>query len=184
MTREVESHDVHITHHNEGFSVVYSSGQRALRSTFENQQAAVDAVDNWNKVGDFQMKLSPEVIDHRYDVDEERAKMGLKPLAEDRDGQYFVDQIMALKALGSPHGKSLDDVSKLDLDGSDAKQILRLANEGLTFVGPADAFFETLKAISAAGEGRSVFDSRDAKKMLALCQEGVDEQRLAAPAIR
>ncbi len=184
MTQTDQEKDVHITHHNDGFSVAYTSGQRALRTTFGSQQAAVDAVAEWNKVGDFQMKLSPDVVDHKYDVDEERAKLGLKPLAEDRDGEYFIEQIMALKALASPHGKVLDDVSKLDLDGSDAKQILRLANDALTFVGPSDTFFETLKAISAAGEGRSDLDSRDAMKMLAICQEGVDEQRLAAPAIR
>jgi len=184
MTQAEQAIDVHITRHNEGYSVVYSSGQRALRTPFESQQAAADAVGEWNKIGDFQMNLLPDVVDYRYDVDEERAKLGLKPLAEDRDGEYFIEQIMALKALASPHGKILEDVSKLDLDGSDAKQILRLANDGLTFVRPGEPYFETLKAISAAGEGQSDFDRRDAMKMLTICQEGVDEQTLSAPAIR
>lgn len=184
MTQVDEPKEVHVTRHNEGFSVVYSSGQRALRSTFDEHQDAVDAVDDWNKVGDFQMKLSPEVIDNRYDVDEERAKMGLKPLAEDRDGEYFVEQIMALKALGSPTGKVLNDISQLDLDGSDAKQILRLASEGLKFAGPEDVFFETLKAISDAGNGRSDFNGRDARQLLSICQEGVDQRGAAVPALR
>ncbi|TLX16146.1 hypothetical protein [Rhizobium sp. MHM7A] len=184
MTEKEAAKDVQIMRHNEGFSVVYDSRQKALRSDFESQQAAIDAVNDWNQVGDFQMKLAAEVLDVRYDVDEERAKMGLKPLAEERDGQYFVDEIMTLKALGSPNGKVLDDISKLDLDGSDAKEILRLANQGLSFVKPDDMFFDTLRAISDFGKDRSDFDGRAAKKMLGICQEGIDAQSVAAPSMR
>jgi hypothetical protein len=184
MTEIDTPKDVQIMQHNEGFSVVYSTRQRALRSTFGSQQAAVDAVNSWNQIGDFQMKLAPEVLDVRYDVDEERAKMGLKPLAEERDGQYFVNEIMSLKALGSPNGKVVNDILKLDLDGSDAKEILRLATQGLSFVKSGDVFFDTLKAISDYGKDRTDLGSRDAKKMLGICQEGVDAQSVAVPSIR
>lgn len=184
MTEREAAKDVQIMHHNEGFSVVYDSRQRALRSNFESQQAAVDAVNAWNQVGDFQMKLAAEVLDVRYDVDEERAKMGLKPLAEERDGQYFVEEIITLKVLGNPFGKVLDDISKLDLDGSDARGILRLANEGLSFIKQDDVHFDTLKKISDFGNGRSDFDGRAAKQMLRICQEGIDAQNVAAPSMR
>jgi len=184
MTDRYAPKDVQIMQHNDGFSVVYSTRQRALRSTFESQQAAIDAVNSWNQVGDFQMKLAPEVLDVRYDVDEERAKMGLKPLAEERDGQYFVDEIMTLKALGSPNGKVLSDISKLDLDGSDAKEIFRLAAQGLSFIKSDDVFFDTLKAISDYGKDRADLGSRDAKKMLGICQAGIDTQNVPALSIR
>jgi hypothetical protein len=184
MTERDAAKEVQIMHHNDGFSVVYGSRQRALRSTFDSQQAAVDGVSNWNQVGDFKMRLVEEILDVRYDVDEERAKMGLKPLAEERDGQYFMDEIITLKALASPNGKVLSDISKLDLDGSDAKQILRLANQGLSFVKQDDVFFDTLKAISDCGKDRTDFSSRDAKKMLGICQAGIDAQNVPAPSMR
>jgi hypothetical protein len=185
MTGTETHKEVQIMHHNEGFSVVYSrSRQGALRSGFDNLQAAVDAVAEWNRVGDFQMKLSDDILDVRYDVDEERAKLGLKPLAEERDGQYFVDEIMALKTLASPNGKVLNDISKLDLDASDAKEILRLANQGLSFIKSDDTFFETLKLISDLGAGRDALTVQDARKMLSACQDGVDTQISAAPSIR
>lgn len=176
--------EVQITHHNEGFSVVYSSGQRALRSTFDSQQAAIDAVNDWNRVGDFQMRLAAEVLDHRYDVDEERAKMGLKPLAEERDGQYFVDEIMTLKALGSPDGKVLNDISRLDLDGSDAKAIFRLADQGLSLIKQDDVFFDALKTVCDFGKDQADLDARAARKMLSICQDAIDAQSAAAPSMR
>lgn len=185
MTAVEPPKEVQLMHHNEGFSVVYShSRQRALRSGFETKQAAIDAVGDWNRIGDFQMQLSEEILDLRYDVDEERAKMGLKPLAEERDGQYFMDEIISLKSLASPTGKVVNDLSRLDLGGSDARNILRLAKEGLRLISSDDVHHATLKKISDFGVAKVDLDGRDAQRMLGFCQEGIDAQNVSVPSMR
>ncbi len=71
---------VHIAYTNGGICVLYPTHQPAFRGNFESEEAAIERIRWWNEKGDFQLKLEAERLDLRYDVNEERTKLGLGPL--------------------------------------------------------------------------------------------------------
>lgn len=177
--------EVHISHGNEGFSVLYPSLQRALRSNFPSVDAATQAVADWNRSGDFQLAIVGEVVDMRYDVDEERAKMGLKPLAEDRDGQYYVDHILALVDLADPTpSKRGDPMDRLDLDSTDATSIAGFAGEAMRLISETDQYRPIFQQIIDYSSTHQQMTAVDALKMLKICRDEVDALDVGRPGMK
>jgi hypothetical protein len=173
MSEQQMPSKVHIVKHNEGYSVVYETLQRALRSSFTSEAAAVEGISTWNASGSFQMELIPGVLDHTYDVNEERAKLGLKPLEEDRDGRYYIEHILALKELVRPEGRKAKSAFPFDVDAEDAVAIRDIANNALKIVGDSDPFVGVLREISEFSNGRAAFEAEDAQDMIILCEEAI-----------
>lgn len=69
-----------LVHTNEGWRVSYAASlQSAFRITFKSPLEAIVHVHWWNVERD-EFKLSiVDWVDHRYDVNEERKKLGLGP---------------------------------------------------------------------------------------------------------
>lgn len=103
MTNNFSEKRVNIAQYNEGYGVIYSrSYQPAFRGTFPSAEEARGRVTEWNQYGDFKLTLNEEVLDFTFDVNVERAKLGLGPLESQADAEDFVPSEIVEQTSAAP----------------------------------------------------------------------------------